>query len=268
MHQEPSNINTANAITEVNRLTKRFGSLTALDSLNFRVCRGDILGLLGPNGAGKTTAIHCMLGLVTPTSGSIRIMGLDVAHHRRKIMARVNFSSAYTALPSNLTVRENLIVFARLYGLKSVRDRIDTLLDLFEIAETNDRLTGSLSSGQLTRLNLCKAFLNDPEILLLDEPTASLDPDIAAKVRERLQELQRQRGLTMIYTSHNMQEVEQICDRVIFLAKGRIVMQGSPAEIIKQSKSRSLEDLFIAIARNGHLYQTVDNQEDEPCGSE
>ena len=117
-------------------------------------------------------------------------------------------------------------------------------------------------------MNLCKAFLNDPEILFLDEPTASLDPDIAAKVRERLQELQRQRGLTMIYTSHNMQEVEQICDRVIFLAKGQIVMQGSPAEIIKQSKSRSLEDLFIAIARNGHLYQTVDNQEDEPCGSE
>jgi len=120
----------------------------------------------------------------------------------------------------------------------------------------------------LTRLNLCKAFLNDPEILFLDEPTASLDPDIAAKVRERLQELQRQRGLTMIYTSHNMQEVEQICDRVIFLARGRVVMQGSPADIIKQSRSRSLEDLFIAIARNGHLYQTAENREDEPCGSE
>jgi ABC-2 type transport system ATP-binding protein len=268
MHQDSTNTNSTDAITEVSQLTKRFNRLTALDSLSFKVCRGEILGLLGPNGAGKTTAIHCMLGLVTPTSGLIRIMGLDVAHHRRNILARVNFSSAYTALPSNLTVRENLIVFARLYGLKSARDRIDTLLELFEIEETNDRLTGSLSSGQLTRLNLCKAFLNDPEILFLDEPTASLDPDIAAKVRERLQELQRQRGLTMIYTSHNMQEVEQMCDRVIFLATGRIVMQGSPAEIIKQSKSRSLEDIFIAIARNGHLYQTVDNQEDEPCGSE
>jgi ABC-2 type transport system ATP-binding protein len=143
-------------------------------------------------------------------------MGFDVARQRRKILARVNFSSAYTALPSNLTVRENLIVFARLYGLKSARERIDTLLELFEIEGTNDRLTGSLSSGQLTRLNLCKAFLNDPEILFLDEPTASLDPDIAAKVRERLQELQRQRGVTMIYTSHNMQEVEQMCDRVIW----------------------------------------------------
>ena len=125
-----------------------------------------------------------------------------------------------------------------------------------------------MSSGQLTRLNLCKAFLNEPEILFLDEPTASMDPDIAAKVRKRLHELQRQRGLTMIYTSHNMQEVEQMCDRVIFLAKGRIVMQGSPAEIIKQSKSRSLEELFIAIARNGRLYRTVSSQEDEPCGSE
>jgi ABC-2 type transport system ATP-binding protein len=268
MRPDPTTTSNAVAITEVSQLTKRFGSLTALDSLSFKVCRGDILGLLGPNGAGKTTAIHCMLGLITPTSGSIRIMGLDVARHRRKILARVNFSSAYTALPSNLTVRENLIVFARLYGLKSARAKINTLLELFEIEETNNRLTGSLSSGQLTRLNLCKAFLNDPEILFLDEPTASLDPDIAAKVRERLQELQRQRGLTMIYTSHNMQEVEQICDQVIFLAKGRIVMQGSPAEIIKQSQSRSLEDLFIAIARNGYLYQTVDNREDEPCGSE
>jgi len=268
MYQESTHTNIAKNITEVRLLTKRFGSLTALNSLSFKVCKGDILGLLGPNGAGKTTAIHCMLGLVTPTSGSIRIMGLDVARHRRKILARVNFSSAYTALPSNLTVRENLIVFARLYGLKAARERIDSLLELFEIEETHNRLTGSLSSGQLTRLNLCKAFLNDPEILFLDEPTASLDPDIAAKVRQRLQELQRQRGLTMIYTSHNMQEVEQMCDRVIFLAKGRIVMLGSPAEIIKQSKSSSLEDLFIAIARNGHLYQTVDNQEDEPCGTE
>ncbi|KPK26986.1 MAG: ABC transporter ATP-binding protein [Desulfobacterales bacterium SG8_35_2] len=268
MYQESTHTSIAKDITEVRQLTKRFGSLTALNSLSFKVCKGDILGLLGPNGAGKTTAIHCMLGLVTPTSGSIRIMGLDVARHRRKILARVNFSSAYTALPSNLTVRENLIVFARLYGLKAARERIDSLLELFEIEETHNRLTGSLSSGQLTRLNLCKAFLNDPEILFLDEPTASLDPDIAAKVRQRLQELQRQRGLTMIYTSHNMQEVEQMCDRVIFLAKGRIVMLGSPAEIIKQSKSSSLEDLFIAIARNGHLYQTVDNQEDEPCGTE
>jgi len=257
---------TDTSIVEVRGLTKRFGSLTALDSLNFKVCRGDVLGLLGPNGAGKTTAIHCMLGLVTPTMGSITIMGLDLSRHRRKILSRVNFSSAYTSLPSNLTVRENLIVFARLYGLRSAREKIDSLLELFEIQETVDRLTGSLSSGQLTRLNLCKAFLNDPEILFLDEPTASLDPDIAAKVRESLHELQRQRDLTMIYTSHNMREVEQMCDRVIFLARGRIVMQGSPAEVTRQSKSQSLEDLFIAIARNGHLYKTVAGQENEPCG--
>ena len=268
MDKDSENTSNTLSIIEVTQLSKRFGSVTALDSLNFKVCRGEILGILGPNGAGKTTAIHCMLGLVTPTSGSIHIMGLDIASHRRKILSRVNFSSAYTALPANLTVRENLIVFARLYGLKSARNRIDSLLELFEIKETNNRLTGSLSSGQLTRLNLCKAFLNDPEILFLDEPTASLDPDIASKVRERLHDLQLQRGRTMIYTSHNMQEVEQMCDRVIFLAKGRIVMQGAPAEIIKQSKSRSLEDLFISIARNGHLYQTIDNLEDEPCGSE
>ena len=268
MAQNSTNSRDPVAVTEVSRLTKRFGSLTALDTLSFKVCRGNILGLLGPNGAGKTTAIHCMLGLVTPTSGSIRIMGLDIARHRREILARVNFSSAYTALPSNLTVRENLVVFARLYGLRAARGKIDALLELFEIEETGKRLTGSLSSGQLTRLNLCKAFLNDPEILFLDEPTASLDPDIAAKVRERLHELQRQRGLSMIYTSHNMQEVEQMCDRVIFLHRGRIVMQGSPAGIIRESKSRSLEDLFITISRKGHLYHAVEEQEEEPCGSE
>jgi ABC-type branched-subunit amino acid transport system ATPase component len=153
-------------ITEVSRLCKRFGRVTALDSLSFRVCRGEILGILGPNGAGKTTAIHCMLGLVTPSGGFIRIMGLDIARHRRQILQRVNFSSAYTALPANLTVCENLTVFARLYGRKDAGEKIAGLLELFEIEETADRLTGSLSSGQQTRLNLCKAFLNDPEILL------------------------------------------------------------------------------------------------------
>jgi ABC-2 type transport system ATP-binding protein len=239
MEQNLMETGSATPITEVSRLCKRFGTVTALDSLSFRVCRGEILGILGPNGAGKTTAIHCMLGLVTPSGGSIRIMGLDIARHRRQILQRVNFSSAYTALPANLTVYE-----------------------------TADRLTGSLSSGQQTRLNLCKAFLNNPEILFLDEPTASLDPDIAAKVRTRLHELQLERGITMIYTSHNMREVEEMCDKVIFLAKGRIVMQGSPAAIIAQSKSRSLEDLFIVIARNGHLYEAVEDREAEPCGSE
>lgn len=256
-------------ITEVSCLCKRFGRVTALDSLSLRVYRGEILGILGPNGAGKTTAIHCMLGLITPSSGSIRIMGLDIAKHRRQILQRVNFSSAYTALPANLTVYENLVVFARLYGMKDASKKIAGLLELFEIKETSDRLTGSLSSGQQTRLNLCKAFLNDPEILFLDEPTASLDPDIAAKVRTRLHELQVERGSTMIYTSHNMREVEEMCDRVVFLAKGRIVMQGPPAAIIAQSKSRSLEDLFIVIARNGHLYKAVDDdRETRSCGSE
>jgi ABC-2 type transport system ATP-binding protein len=268
MEQNLMETGSATPITEVSRLCKRFGTVTALDSLSFRVCRGEILGILGPNGAGKTTAIHCMLGLVTPSGGSIRIMGLDIARHRRQILQRVNFSSAYTALPANLTVYENLVVFARLYGRKDAREKIARLLELFEIEDSAGRLTGSLSSGQQTRLNLCKAFLNDPEILFLDEPTASLDPDIAAKVRTRLHELQLERGITMIYTSHNMREVEEMCDKVIFLAKGRIVMQGSPAAIIAQSKSRSLEDLFIVIARNGHLYEAVEDREAEPCGSE
>lgn len=266
--ETPTAIESATVI-DACRMTKRFGAVTALDSLSFAVRRGEIFGLLGPNGAGKTTTIHLLLGLTTLTSGQITILGMELAGNLRKILARVNFSSAYTSLPTNLTVRENLTIFARLYGLRRAGARIAGLLDTFEISETIDRMTGSLSSGQLTRLNLCKAFLNEPEILFLDEPTASLDPDIAATVRDRLHELQRQHQVTMIYTSHNMQEVEMMCDRVLFLARGRIVMQGPPAEIIRQSASRSLEELFISIARNGQLYEKSPAVEDAAaCGSE
>ena len=240
-------------IISVNRLTKRFGDLTAVNGLTFSVQRGEILGLLGANGAGKTTTIQLLLGLTTPTSGEIRIFGLDLRKHRRTILQRVNFSSAYIALPSNLTVRENLSVFARLYGVRDANRRILELLDLFEIPQILNQITGSLSSGQLTRLNLCKAFLNDPEVLFLDEPTASLDPDIAEKVRSTLQRVQQERRVSMIYTSHNMREVEIVCDRVIFLSRGNIVTEGTPQEVLERAHSASLEDVFITIARNGEL---------------
>ena len=252
---------------KVCNLSKTFGKLTALDDLSFSVRKGEILGLLGPNGAGKTTTIHILLGLITPSSGSVRIFDLDMARRRRDILARVNFSSAYISLPTNLSVRENLVIFARLYGIRKAQARIEQLLQSFEIEETIDYLTGSLSSGQLTRLNLCKAFLNDPEILFLDEPTASLDPDIAAKVRDRLHALQRERQVTMIYTSHNMDEVEMMCDRVIFIARGRMIMEGPPREIIKKTNQASLEDLFISIARNGGLYEASGPGEEVECGS-
>ncbi len=234
---------------EVERLTKRFGDLTAVDELSFCVRRGEIFGLLGANGAGKTTTIQLLLGLTTPTSGRVRVLGLELPRQRLAILERVNFSSTYVSLPGNLTVWENLNVFARLYGVRRPAERIGELLRLFEVPDLRRKVTGSLSSGQLTRLNLCKAFLNDPEVLFLDEPTASLDPDFADKVRGTLRTIQRERGVTMLYTSHNMPEVERMCDRVAFLSHGRLVAEGTPREVLESAGRGSLEELFIAIAR-------------------
>jgi ABC-2 type transport system ATP-binding protein len=244
-------------VIQVTNLTKRFGDVTAVDHLSFSVARGEIFGLLGPNGAGKTTTIQLLLGLTTPTSGGAAVLGLDVQRDRRRVLQRVNFSSAYISLPSNLTVRQNLRVFARLYGMRRPELRIAELLERFEIPDIADRPTGVLSSGQLTRVNLCKAFINDPEVLFLDEPTASLDPDIADKARRTLREIQRDRSVTIVYTSHNMQEIELMCDRVIFLARGRAVTEGSPREVRERAHGATLEDVFIAIARNGEIRETA-----------
>jgi ABC-2 type transport system ATP-binding protein len=249
---------------EATGLTRRFGDVAAVDGLSFTVARGEIFGLLGPNGAGKTTTIQLLLGLTSPTAGEIRVLGLPLETHRREILQRCNFSSAYVSLPSNLTVRENLEVFARLYGVRDRPRRIAEVLELFEIADTARRLTGALSSGQATRLNLCKAFLNEPEVLFLDEPTASLDPDIAEKVRVTLSRIQRERSVTMLYTSHNMREVEILCDRVLFLSRGRAVRQGTPAEVLAASRAESLEQLFIAIARDGDVRDVRAGGEDGP----
>lgn len=240
-------------IIKIEKLTKNFGEITAVSELGFSVARGETLGLLGPNGAGKTTTIQMLLGLTKPTSGEIRIFNLNLQHNRRKILQRINFASAYISLPSNLTVYENLNVFGKLYGIPTPRRKISNLLDLLEIPQVINQVTGALSSGQLTRLNLCKAFLNDPEILLLDEPTASLDPDIAEKVRLTLQNVQQEHGVTMLYTSHNMREVELMCDRVIFLSRGNIVAEGTPQEIVDNCQTKSLEEVFISLARNGEL---------------
>jgi ABC-2 type transport system ATP-binding protein len=241
------------AVLEVEHLTKRFDGVTAVDDVSFSARRGEILGLLGPNGAGKTTTIQLLLGLTAPTSGHVRIFGLDLRSHRRAILQRVNFSSAYISLPFNLSVRENLEVFGRLYGVKDRAGRIARLLEMFEIPDVANTVTGKLSSGQVTRVNLCKAFLNDPEILFLDEPTASLDPDIAEKVRSALKRVQRERGVTILYTSHNMREIELVCDRVIFLSHGRVVAEGTPREILERADAESLEKVFITIARGGAI---------------
>ncbi len=240
-------------LLEAVELTREFDGVTALDRFSFKLRRGEILGLLGANGAGKTTAMNCLLGLTLPTSGNIFAFGKPLHAHRISILQRSNFSSSYVSLPGNLKVWQNLLVFARIYGVREPKKKIAELLDMLEVAHLRDRVTGQLSAGEGTRVNLCKAFLNDPELLMLDEPTASLDPDIADKVRKVVRRVQRERAIGILYTSHNMRDIEEVCDRVIFLHKGRIVAEGTPEEIVKRSTEQSLENVFIKIARSGDL---------------
>ncbi|HEY9721428.1 MAG TPA: ABC transporter ATP-binding protein [Oscillatoriaceae cyanobacterium] len=236
-------------ILETENLTKRFGDFTAVAGIDFAIRRGEILGLLGPNGAGKTTTIQMLLALITPTAGRITVFGQDLAKHRERILQRVNFSSTYVQLPFTLSVRENLMVFGRLYGVRPLRPKVEQLLRDFDLLGMAERQTKSLSSGQLTRLHLAKALLNDPELLYLDEPTASLDPDTADRMRQHLKRVREERGLAMLYTSHNMREMEEMCDRLIFLYKGRILLEGTPREVIAEHGAEDLESLFLAIAR-------------------
>ncbi len=236
-------------IIEVHNLVKVFGKTRAVDGLSFGVEEGTITGLLGPNGAGKTTTIQMLLDLITPTSGTIRILGKELSKHREEVLQKINFSSPYVALPGNLTVMENLTTFARLYGVTEIPKKIAELAGFFEIQAFLEKKTSSLSTGQLTRLNLTKALLNDPELLLLDEPTASLDPDIADKTRQLLKRIQKERKATILYTSHNMQEVEEICDRVIFIQHGKLKDQGTPADLVQKYGHKDLNDVFLHIAR-------------------
>jgi len=236
-------------IVEVRDLTKRFGDFTAVNGVSFDIQPGEILGLLGPNGAGKTTTIQMLLGLITPTAGSIRMFGLDLAQHRERILEQINFSSSYISMPYALTVEENLWVVAKLYGLAEIPRRIDDVVKKLEMEEFRTKVTRKLSSGQMTRLTLAKAILTDPQVLFLDEPTASLDPDIAHKTRSLLKDVRRSAGLSMLYTSHNMREMEEMSDRIIFLQRGKIVAQGTAQEITARFGQRDLEDVFLKIAR-------------------
>lgn len=242
-----------NEIIQVNKLRKTFKTATAVDDVTFSIEEGKITGLLGPNGAGKTTTIQMILDLVTPTSGQILIFGKDMKHHREEILQQVNFSSAYITLPGNLTVFENLSTFARLYGVRNRKERIQELADFFDINDLLKKMTNSLSTGQLTRVNLAKSLLNQPRLLLLDEPTASLDPDIADRTRTLLKKIQHDWQVTILYTSHNMEEVEEVCDRVIFLQKGKIVDDGSPAELVKKYGRKDLNEVFLALTRDEKL---------------
>lgn len=239
----------SNTVIEIRNIRKTFGAAVAVDDLTFSVEEGEIVGLLGANGAGKTTSIHMLLGLITPSSGTIKIFGKDLERHRIEILERTNFASAYQFLPWNLKVWENLFVFAEIYRIKNGKKRINDLLEMFELSHMRDRITGALSAGEQTRVNLCKALLNKPSLLLLDEPTASLDPDQADKVRKIIAGLQRESGMTVLNTSHNMIDVHELCGRILFMQKGRIIAEGGADEIMRQYGSASLEDVFIRIAR-------------------
>ncbi|MEQ1628236.1 MAG: ABC transporter ATP-binding protein [Nitrospira sp.] len=239
----------ASPVLEVRNLTKTFGDFTAVNGISFALQPGEILGVLGPNGAGKTTTMHMLLGLITPTSGTISMFGMDLETHREAILQQVNFSSTYMSMPQSLTVEENLWVVARLYGLPDVQRKIDDIVKKLEMGEFRQKVTRKLSSGQMTRLTLAKAFLTEPKILFLDEPTASLDPDIAHKIRALLKDEQRASGLSVLYTSHNMREMEEMSDRIIFLQKGNLVAEGTAAQIVSRFGQTDLEDVFLKLAR-------------------
>ncbi|MDS4027736.1 MAG: ABC transporter ATP-binding protein [Candidatus Contendobacter sp.] len=236
-------------VIQVENLSKHYGSVRAVDAIDFAIGRGTTCALLGGNGAGKTTTIAMLLGLLLPTSGQIRILGEDMPRHRQRVLSRMNFSSPYIDLPQRLTVAENLTVYARLYGVRRVRERLATLGRELDIDAFFQRPHGSLSAGQKTRVALAKALLNAPEILLLDEPTASLDPDTADRMRHILTNYQRQSGATLLLASHNMSEVERLCDQVIMLRAGRVVATGAPRELIHRYGRKDMEEVFLDIAR-------------------
>jgi ABC-2 type transport system ATP-binding protein len=242
------------AAVSVRDVVKRFVDTTALDGVSFDLRRGEVLGLLGPNGAGKTTTIHVLLGLVRPTSGSVRLFGLD-PHATRTALRRVAFASPEALMDWRLTVEENLRVYAHLYG--KGRAAVRPAMEALELVPEARTAFGNLSLGQQTRAGLARALLADPDLLILDEPTASLDPDIADKTRRFLLEVRRQRGLSILYTSHNMAEVEEVCDRVLFLHHGRIVADGTPLEVSRRVlgadslDTAAMEEVFLKISRGG-----------------
>ena len=218
--------------------------------LTFAVAAGSITALLGGNGAGKTTTIGMIMGLVRPSAGRVRVLGVDMARERHKVLHRMNFESPYVDMPHRLTVRQNLTVFGRLYGVRDVAGRIAELAETLALEDFLDRQAGKLSAGQKTRVALAKALVNTPEVLLLDEPTASLDPDTADWIRERLALYQRARGATILLASHNMAEVERLCDRVIIMRQGTVVADGTLQALLARFGRGSLEEVFLDVARS------------------
>jgi ABC-2 type transport system ATP-binding protein len=235
---------------EVRHLVKRYGEVTAVEDLSFAVPAGSITALLGGNGAGKTTTLAILLGVLLPTSGEARVLGVDILKHRYRALPRMNFGSPYVELPKRLTVRENLMVFAELYGVRNARKRIAALAESLQMGEFIGRPTGTLSAGQKTRAALAKALVNEPEVLLLDEPTASLDPDTGDWVRAYLERYVAEKKSTILLASHNMSEVERMASLVLMMKAGRLVDRGTAKELLQKYGRRNLEEVFLDIARD------------------
>ena len=252
----------ANMPVSVRDLTKVYGTVTAVDHISFTLAPATTVALLGGNGAGKTTTIAMLLGLIVPTSGEVRVFGADMSTRRGEVAHRLNFQSPYVDLPSRLTVRQNLTVYARLYGVANAAERIAYVARDLQIEPLLDRETGKLSAGQKTRVGLAKAFLNAPELLLLDEPTASLDPDTADWIRRKLRDYARDRGATLLLASHNMAEVERLADRVILLDQGRIIEDETPRALIETFGRKTLEEVFLDVVR-GRSRQPAERPESE-----
>jgi ABC-2 type transport system ATP-binding protein len=244
------------ATVTVERLTKTYKGTVAVDGISFALRPGAITGLLGGNGAGKTTTIAMIMGLVTPTSGHVNVLGAAMPSERYRVLHRMNFESPYVDMPMRLTVRQNLSVFAQLYSVADIDARIEQLAAALELGEFLDRANGKLSAGQKTRVSLAKALLNRPEVLLLDEPTASLDPDTADWVRTRLEDYCTENRATVLLASHNMGEVERLCERVIMMKKGKIVDDDSPQALLARYGRRTMEEVFLDVVR-GRAQETT-----------
>ncbi|MBN1409084.1 MAG: ABC transporter ATP-binding protein [Calditrichaceae bacterium] len=236
-------------IIEIKNLRKSYDDLAAVNDISFSIRPGEILGLLGPNGAGKTTTINMILGILMPTSGSIEIDGVNIGENSLDYKKNMNFAAVYAHLPSNLSVWQNLYIIGKIYEVKDLKKKIDTLLQEFDLKDFRKERSGILSSGEQSRLSLAKAVINDPKLLLLDEPTASLDPSGAEYMRQRIKDYAHKNEAAVLLTSHNMTEIERVCDRVLFLSKGRILLEGRPEELPKRHGKKDLEELFISIAR-------------------
>ena len=236
-------------IIEVNNLTKQFKNALAVKNISFKINKGKIIGLLGANGCGKTTTIGMMLGLIKPSSGSVIINHKKIENNRTNLLEKMNFISPYIELPKKLTVEENLKVYGRLYGVKNLEEKIYDLMKKLNLSEFRSRKTGELSSGQKNRVSLAKALINDPEILLLDEPTASLDPDVADYIRGFIEEFASNRGSTILLASHNMNEVERLCDEVMMMKNGEIIDRGTSDDLINKHGRKNLEEVFLKIVR-------------------